>query len=83
MRIIVLSRCLGHKRKNTDEYYFHFKGFFNGYKVHTIRVKVPSKEVFFENQCDYILDLEVIELSQGTLSAKPKRYKKLWLDKPF
>lgn len=81
MRIIVVSRCLGRKRKNPSEYYFHFKGFFNGHKVNTIRVEVPSKEVFFENQGDYILDLEVVELSKGTLSAKPKRYKKLWLNK--
>ncbi len=76
MRIIALSRCLGHLKERQEFCDFHFKGIFYGRKVEKIRVK--ETRYVFEEKVDYILDLTFLEFQGNTLLAKLERWKKIW-----
>ncbi len=72
-KILILSRCL---KVKSDEYEFHFKGYFQGNKIDSVRL-IEAREGLFHKGHDYLLWVTHIKNIDQVLFVKLIKHKKI------
>ena len=68
---IVLSECIKIKRETAI---FHFKGFFNGFKVTRIEIKIDKSSIIFRESEIYLLFVKIKSLKESNLNCEVLKY---------
>jgi hypothetical protein len=78
-KILILSRCQGIKKENesfVNFYRFHFRGYYQGYKINMIHV-ICENNIQFQKGDDYLLWVEHLKHSKTILEVQLIKYKKI------
>ena len=78
--ILVISRCVSKRKSVKGEkcfYYFHFKGFYGGERIKSIRLYPGEHDDLLSKGDDYLLWVKKKRISLETLEVDLIKYKKI------